>query len=260
MSRLQLAMIDVDGTLRTRDDWQPGALDLLATLGELGITTALCSGRPVASLVKIAADHPHITYVSAASGANVHRLDAGRWHPLHAVRLDPHVVDEVVAGAADAGLELWGYTVQDWLVPAENDLTRRETAIIDGIRPAVADLRGRSDLVKLLAVTTEDSHEHYLRSLDFPGVAVVASGPSLVDIVPASATADKGGAALIADLGIGWDAVVAIGDGENDIGMLSAAGIACALPPLDPAQVPRTDSGLTACADLAAVRAVIIGY
>lgn len=84
-----------------------------------------------------------------------------------------------------------------------------------------------------------------------------------MDLVPEASAAGKGGDVLVDRLGIGWDEVIAIGDGENDSGMVSQAGLGIAISPLSvealaparPGQVRRAAANTAGA--LAALRAVL---
>jgi Cof subfamily protein (haloacid dehalogenase superfamily) len=58
---------------------------------------------------------------------------------------------------------------------------------------------------------------------------VVQAIPSSIEVLPQGASKGAGVARLLEDLGIAWENVLAIGDGENDIEMLQAAGIGVAM-------------------------------
>jgi Cof subfamily protein (haloacid dehalogenase superfamily) len=58
---------------------------------------------------------------------------------------------------------------------------------------------------------------------------VVQAIPSSIEVLPPGASKGAGVARLLEDLGIAWANVLAIGDGENDIEMLQAAGIGVAM-------------------------------
>ena len=54
----RLAMLDIDGTLRHKGDWFPGAVDLVHHLASSGLDVALCSGRTTGSMFTLAAELP----------------------------------------------------------------------------------------------------------------------------------------------------------------------------------------------------------
>lgn len=232
MKRFGLAMLDVDGTLRGEADWMPGALDLLARLGASGTPIALCSGRPVDSLTKTAADHPEIGYLAPGSGSMALRRDGDTWVPFAHRYLPPVAVNWTVNRAAEIGMEVWAYTDTTWLV-AEITPRVKKDVLMTGAEPVVAELGRRFDVIKLLIFATRPEHDALVAQVrGITGFAVVSSYPGYLDIVHADSAATKGGDFLTHELGLTWADVVAAGDGENDLGMLAKAGVACCMPPL----------------------------
>lgn len=231
----RLAMVDVDGTLRSPEGWLAGAVELLQALDDAGMSVALCSGRPVHSLEELVADLPMVRHLAGAGGSVVERRTAdGGWATL----LERHLPASDVQRALDAcqrlDLEVWAYTGTQWLVTEVTPRVEREVAILGGSQPTAVDtFTGRDDLLKLLTLPTRDDQPEALASaLDEADVAIVASSDGYLDVVPAASQLTKGGDALVHDLGIDWSAVVAIGDGPNDVGMVGLAGLGICLPRL----------------------------
>ena len=67
---------------------------------------------------------------------------------------------------------------------------------------------------------------------DWDRVGFVMSGNTYADLVPEVATQTKGGDLLLDHLEIEWTDVLAIGDGQNDLGMLTKAGRAIGIAPI----------------------------
>lgn len=231
----RLAMVDVDGTLRSREGWLAGAVELLEALADAGLTVAVCSGRPVHSLEDLVADLPMVSHLAGAGGSVVERRMFDRtWTTLLERHLPASTVQQATESCARLDLEVWAYTGAEWLVTGMTPMVEREVRILGGSRPTVVDtLTGRDDILKLLALPARDDQPMGLAAaLDGLDVALVASSPEYLDVVPAAAQCTKGGDALVADLGIDWSQVVAIGDGPNDVGMIGLAGLGICLPHL----------------------------
>lgn len=252
---LALAMLDVDGTLRDEEGWKPRAGTLIDALYDAGLTVALCSGRNTESLQGLAVDHPQIGYVAAGSGTTVLARDGDGWRSLGARFIAPDTVDWVCDQVEAVGMELWAYTDTAWVVESVNERVTAESHMV-GAHATVGAIRGRDTIVKLMAFPLCKAHRATLETIDAQrDLGVVQSYPGYFDIVRAEATATKGGDLLVADLGIGWSRVVAMGDGENDLGMLSKAGVAMAMAPLRTALLdPQTEGQRRFdCPDLDAV-------
>lgn len=231
--RFRLAMLDVDGTLRDPRGWKPGALELLEAISSAHVPIALCSGRPLESLLALAAERPEVSYLAAGGGALVQRRDSDAWTTVRTRFLPAELVAEVERRAAVLGMELWAYTADSWIVTAITARIERDRELT-GATPAVVDgFAGRDDVIKLLAFAGTPEQYSLLVELDSrPELAVVESYPGYNDICLAATAVTKGGDVLLADLGLAWSDVLAVGDGQNDLGMLSKAGTALLLEPL----------------------------
>ncbi|MFT0848048.1 HAD hydrolase family protein [Actinomycetaceae bacterium L2_0104] len=242
-----LAMIDVDGTLMHRGDWNPGAHELITHLAEKGLHVALCSGRPTGGLISLAREMPAVSLVVSSSGTTAlaresEDVDAS-WRMLDHRTLDPVLVAQAMKLADRAGIETWAYTARDWLVREISARVRDEWTFI-GDTPHIDPIVGREDIGKFLFLVEGQAHSSVLGQIDeWEGVGVVMSGKTYADLVPEVATHTKGGDLLTEHLGIGWEDVLAIGDGQNDIGMLSRAGQAIGVAPLAEDMLPTPARG-----------------
>lgn len=252
MRRFGLAMVDVDGTLRGARDYLPGARDLLDLLGASGTPIALASGRMADSLAAIAEEFESISLLAASSGSVAMRRVSDGWVRFGQRYLPQDAVAWTAREAARLGVEAWAYTDERWIL-AEMTPLAQEEILITGSRPELADIAGRGDVTKMLLFPTRPEHEALVTQVKaIPGLDLVHSNPGYLDVVDAESAATKGGDFLIAELGIGWADVVAIGDGENDLGMLSKAGVACCLGAITPGQLAPATPGQRRvdCADL----------
>ncbi len=242
---ISLAMLDVDGTLRSREQWLPGARELVADLVERQVKVALCSGRSVGSLQSLAADLGVVSYLCAGSGCVALKLDGDDWALLGERTLAPELVDFAVAYAQEHGIEVWLFGAHGWYVADRGpEVLRDETEV--GDIAIVTKLFGRSDIGKVLFLDRHAEHVDAIRNFPIPEhMVIVSSGHAYHDLIHQETTKDKGGGFLLRDLGIGWDQVMAMGDGENDLGMLTQAGAAMAIKPLTLAELPAPSSGQT---------------
>lgn len=243
----RLAMLDVDGTLLHGQEWHPGAEELLSLLAERRVPVALCSGRHVASLELVAANLPGVQWLGGSGGSVINRRTSDGWEAVAQRLLPTAVVDAVVDTVEEAGVQAWAYTTTGVVVGRWSPAVDHEVGLT-GVHPVVGDLRGRSDVLKVLVLASEQEDIDLVRAAgSVDGCRVVQSFPGYLDVVPAASAETKGGDYLIEELAITWDEVFALGDGENDIGMLSKAGVAVcrsplrltALDPARPGQVRR---------------------
>ncbi len=239
----KLAMVDVDGTLRHVDDWKAHAVEFVDYLGSSGYTVALCSGRHPDALRQVAAELPAVSYISAAGGSMVRRLEGGAWLSVADRFLDSDLVTSVANESRRLGLELWAYTPTSWIVTTISQAVQNDVDMT-GARPQLGEIEGLTDVIKLETLPRTAAHRAFLETMAAnPDVRVVESYPGYDDIVPAGSAETKGGDFLIADLGLTWGDVVAVGDGQNDLGMLGKAGTAFLLRPLTTAQLTPAQNG-----------------
>lgn len=243
----RLAMLDIDGTLRHQGDWFPGAVDLVHHLASSGLDVALCSGRTTGSMFTLAAELPEVTWITSNSGATALRKSPDGWELMAHRPLPVEAVLTAIGLADEIGVEVWAHTSHDWLIREETPLAVGEERFVgDGYR--VEDFSQRDDIGKILFRPETDEHMAAIRELgSLPGCAVVASGATTgfgyADLLPAEAPVAKGGDLLVEALGIEWSQVIAAGDGENDLGMLTNAQVSIAMPPLTAAMIStRSDS------------------
>ena len=231
--RFRLAMLDVDGTLRDEGGWKPGALALLDAIAATGVPLALCSGRPLESLLGLAAERAEVSHLAAGSDALVQKRVGESWTTVGTRFLDPALVAEVEQRAEALGMELWAYTLDSWIVTELSYRVTRDMGFTNATPVLVERLTVRDDVIKLLAFARTPEQNSLLVELDGRAdLAVVESYPGYNDICLATSAATKGGDLLLADLGLGWSDVLAVGDGQNDLGMLSKAGTALLMEPL----------------------------
>ncbi|OKL54273.1 hypothetical protein BSZ39_05085 [Bowdeniella nasicola] len=242
----RVALLDVDGTLRVKDSWNPGALELLNDLHSAGVRIALCSGRTTGSLTAIVEDLPHVDFVASSSGATVLARDGGTWRVLAHRAVPRAAVDAALELSAARGIEMWGFTEREWLIPEHTERSRRETLFInDAPRPApLVDYAEHYG--KVLGLPRSDAERSAFQALaEIEGASVVRSGGDYIDLIATHSHDTKGGDVILQACGANWDEALAIGDSENDHGMLAKVGLAVCLAPLTPETLGPAREGTT---------------
>lgn len=236
---IKLIGLDVDGTLvgsnnQVRDDvWQA-----LADLRQQGMRLSICSGRPALGNAleyakRLDSDGWHIFQ----NGASIVNIQTGESlsEPF------PYaILPELLAIAERENWLLELYSDREWAVTQQGDYARRHATLlgIDYQPLQLEQLRQkavraqwvvpRQDLARLL------SYPHHGLSLH------PAGSPAMPDVMFVSLTlqgVDKGSAIkrVAKQYSLTLDEVLAVGDGENDIPALRAAGHSIAMGNAEPA-------------------------
>jgi hydroxymethylpyrimidine pyrophosphatase-like HAD family hydrolase len=222
-----LIVADVDGTLVDGAGVPyAGALEFAARVQRAGGALALASARPPWSVARIAAWlGSSVTALVGFQGAIGQRRDGGsRWCTLWSTPLH----DEVVCGLdrrLDPALARWWYTADRWTISRVDDAARSEAAIVDAAWDAIETRPPTAAVLKLLAVGDPELVTR-AAEVTIPGAASAISKPVYLEIVSDAVDRDKGLARLRAGLD-GIRRTVALGDGPNDMGMLTAADLGC---------------------------------
>ena len=238
--RFKLLVTDVDGTLLNGDGEVSGTnRAAIRSLVESGIPVALCTGRSIMSCRKIIdhldlRDRNHIFY----DGALVGTPDGE--DPVRAVYLPPALVKEMVAFAADNGINLELAALRGSFSERETWSSHVKTTIFD--HPvAIGPLSGIWEREKLIRASLtirepgdkekadlfvarfrDDLRVSPAHSPEFPEV-------TFLNLLVPGLSKGKAVEALAKSLGITTDEVVAAGDWLNDIPMMEAAGLAVAM-------------------------------
>lgn len=239
IGRPRLLALDIDGTLLTDDhQLEPAVITAVAAARGEGIELVLASSRSLAGLAPILAQLSSVGWVVALQGGLVASASAGTVREVIARRPLPDGAAERIARlATGSGASPLLYTEDAALAPWMDDRVAAEAEITGeavtlqpaepGLGPVykalcMGDAGEPGPLQAVLAALPSGcaatfSHEHYLE--------ITAE-----DADKATAVAD-----LATHLGLDMRAVAAIGDGENDIPLLRAAGLAVAMGNAPPA-------------------------
>jgi Cof subfamily protein (haloacid dehalogenase superfamily) len=181
----------------------------------------------------------------AFNGAATFRLAGGAIEPLAATTLDRTAAIDVLALAAAHGVEVGWYTLDGWRVAApgpgaeEESVLTGEPAIVE---PGMPD--GLPDPHKLMcvAMTPEQTAALAVLRERLPASATgVFSHPRYLEVIAPGVDKSAAVTAACAALGLTPDQLAAIGDAENDIGMLRAARIGIAMGNAAPAVTAVAD-------------------
>jgi Cof subfamily protein (haloacid dehalogenase superfamily) len=235
--KYKLLVIDIDGTLLGRErNISAENKEALDQARKSGVGVALSTGRALLAcrsiLDQLALDGHHIFFDGA--------LVSGVGEEVYAEPLDSEVVREAVEFAHQHKIDFELHSAAHYFAERENWSTDAHRHYF-GIEPTIVDFKNlwqRERIIKggLTSLNPEQlakARQFYARfedSLHFS----LARSPAFPDVEFANVVAlevSKGKAleALVRHLGISLSEVMAVGDGTNDITLLSRAGLAVAM-------------------------------
>ena len=238
-SRYKLLVTDIDGTLINND----GSISAdnrkaLARVSEADIKICLSTGRATEACRKIIGqlglDGHHIFFDGALVGTLDHASE------IYSKPLDRNVLREVIEFSRANEIDIDLYSASHYFIERETWSSDIHSRFFD-IAPTKADfatLWEYETIIKIGMVTTNPQeafrataiHNKFNSSLNFSYVRTPSyPGIDFVNIVAPGVSKGKALLKLSAHLGIKPEAVIAIGDGENDIPLLSSAGLGIAM-------------------------------
>jgi len=239
LMKYKLLVVDVDGTLLGRD----GSISVdnseaLAKVRQSGVGVSLSTGRvPRACLniiKQLSLDGYHI-FFDGALVSNPNQSQEVYIQPLNKL-----IVPEVIEFARQNDIYLELYSATRYFVERETQATDIHRQFF-ALEPIVIDLtkvinQERIIKAELMTFTPDDVAKarsfslHFHDRLHFSGVRTPSyPGVEFINVVDPGVSKGKALAALVSHLGISTAEVMAIGDGTNDIPLLSSVGLAVAM-------------------------------
>ena len=238
-NRYKLLVVDIDGTLLDKN----GTIsvedrDALARAGDSGIRVALSTGRVIQACLSIinrlSLDGCHIFF----DGAMVRNPEKDE--EVYVRPLSEESVRQIVEFAHLNEIDLDLYSATHFFVERETWATdiRRQ---FFGLEPIIVDFTQfwpKERIIKgTLVVCSADERakadsfqRHFKSSLSFSHTKTPAyPGVDFINVLDPDVSKGKALEALASHLRIPLTEVMAIGDGANDISILSAAGLAIAM-------------------------------
>ncbi len=238
-SAYKLLVVDIDGTLVGRD----GSIlaedrEALARVCDLGITVSLSTGRAVQSCVRVLDELGLDGYHIFCDGALVY--GPAYQKEIYARGLDRAVLKRAVEFAHTHEIGIDFYSATQYFVEREtwSAVVHRD---FFGISPTITSLDEiceREVIIKagLVATSPEEVararrfHLEFDDHLCFSWVTTPSyPGIDFINVLAPGVSKGRGLEVLTAHLGITPAETVAIGDGNNDISLLSSAGLAIAM-------------------------------
>jgi len=235
----KLLVVDIDGTLLGKDgNILPEDRQALAEACDLGIKVSLSTGRAAQACLSIISQLALDSYHTFFEGALV--SNPADNEEVYVQPLTKAVVKQAVEFAHLNDIDIDLYSTTHYFVERE---TWSSTVHRDffSIQPTLVDftkLWERERIIKggLVATSPQEAakarnfHLRFKASLHFSWVTTPAyPGVDFINIVAPGVSKGKALKALASHLGIPLTEVIAIGDGANDIPLLSLAGLGIAM-------------------------------
>lgn len=233
MTGISLVISDVDGTLVTPDkEVTPASREAARRLADKGIAFTVVSSRPPAGLRMLVAPLGLRLPMGAFSGGALVAPDLAiveqHFVPGAAAR-------RAVAMLADAGVDIWLFTPDGWLVrSADEHYIPKEKRTILADPKVVADFAPHLDKVFKIVGSSQDpgklaACEQAMTAAIGADASIVRSQTYYLDVTAPGL--DKGTflEALARHVGVAPGAVAVLGDNANDLAMFKKAGVSIAM-------------------------------
>jgi Cof subfamily protein (haloacid dehalogenase superfamily) len=236
-SAVRLMAIDVDGTLldgshRLRSEVK----DAVNRLAASGCRVALATARGPQAVVEIVQQFAFAPLLICFSGGWIGELESTSRRPAN-VRLDRRlpadIARSILSQAINQGVEPNVFTPETWRVRKLTDEIVEETRIVN-LQPLVSEELLVDDIEpsKIMLISRLDAAAGALSPIErsIQSISTVTfSKPNYLEILPVGVNKAKAVGVLAQFLGVDLSEVAAIGDGLNDLEMLSEVGLAIAM-------------------------------
>ena len=233
---MKLLAVDLDGTCLDHEDvLRPSVLAALKKAADAGVTVAVSTGRNLLGIPAALRESGFVRWCITSNGAAIYDLSTGEAVFRRSIPVE--TAAELLSTIRGMGYPT-SVTVGQDVIDCDHDVYRfRHTFFHDYAESLFAD-----DLADYVRARGEDPakvHVLYLRRLDgtpvhallrtVPGITFTGDVKGHTEIVAAGV--DKGAALLhlCSRLGVRPEETAAIGDSENDLTMLRAAGLSVAM-------------------------------
>ncbi|XJS10784.1 Cof-type HAD-IIB family hydrolase [Aerococcaceae bacterium WGS1372] len=237
-NNIELIAIDLDGTL-LRDDKTlvKENIQAISEAIEQGVRVVICTGRTLPSIEYILEQLPEgdgDEYLILQNGAVIYQLpNLEIIHETVLTKEDRQVIYDTFMNNRRPEVQLVGFDVDNlYLVDDEeaNDAVIHDSKILSTpiTHTKFEEVLGLDTLYKFVAFSEVEHIDHLLASLPasiHDEVHVVRSLPVAIEFIPKLANKANGLKALLKELNLEKDKVMAIGDELNDLEMIDMVGL-----------------------------------
>ncbi|MBN1366570.1 MAG: HAD family phosphatase [Dehalococcoidales bacterium] len=235
----KLLILDIDGTLVGKDGTvSPEDKQALKQAIEAGVIVSLCTGRAFQGSLRVLKELSLDGYHTFHDGAQVFNPDTG--HSLFSQPLKPEVIGQLIDWAHLREMDIELYSLSAYYSERENWTTQVHRSYFD-IPVVITDydtIIGKENIIKMQTVVTnreqtekaialkkefnDRCHFSPVKSPAFPDV-------DFINIISPEVSKGKAIGRLATHLNIKKEEIMAMGDGINDIPLVTAAGLGIAM-------------------------------
>lgn len=234
--QIRLIVVDIDGTLlNSRHELSARTEAALRAAMARGVQVMLATGKTRASALGIIAQLGLATPGIFTQGLTVYNGDGTL---RSQTTLDPAIARRVITFAEDRGFDVVAYAGTQLLVRARTDgdamLARYGEPAVQVVGP-LQNILDSLPVNKVVLMNLSDVRRvralRWQLTMQLDGTArmVQANVPQMVEVLPPGVSKGTALKALLRDLNLEPQHVLALGDGENDIEMVRLAGVGVAM-------------------------------
>ena len=247
MNTIKLIALDLDGTLFNHDgSITPATISELNRASRQGVYTVISTGRPFNGLPFEQIKDTQIEYALTTNGASVYRIADKKC--LYENAMDLELILPILDWILSKEIHIDLYIDGEGFTPIRCRENLYRLAVPDSLRRYM--IATRTPVEDLLAYVSDcgktiqkinlnfyaqpdgtflyrEETLAFLKSLST--IEVVCGGFNNFEISKAGVTKATGLQALTAHLGVTMEETMAVGDSENDLSMINAAGIGVAM-------------------------------
>ena len=236
--KYKLLVLDVDGTLlNNAKEISKRTLSALLKVQHMGVRIVLASGRPTYGLMPLAQalELGHFGgFVVSYNGCQIIKAENGEI--LFERRINPEMIPYLEKKANKNGFSIFTYHDDTLLTNDSENLYVRREAQLNNLKIIKEEQFSTAiDFAPCKCVLVSDDEEalrgleeHWKRRLA-GALDVFPSEPYFLEVVPCGIDKANTLGALMEQLGVAREEVIAIGDGVADVTMLQLAGVGIAM-------------------------------
>ena len=259
MKDIKLVALDLDGTLFDNSSRiSKRNLTAIRSITDKGIHVVISTGRPFEGIPFDQIKGTGINYAITANGSGIYEISTGKC--LYENAMDEELVTPILNFLLTRDIHMDAFIGGKGYTPIQCVETAQKLTVPSSIKNYIITTRTRLD--NILQFIHENQLKVQKMTLNFypaadgtlidretvrkflvsnPSITTVCGGYNNLEITPADANKGVGLRKLAEILGVNPDATMAIGDTENDLAIIEAAGIGVAMGNATDAVKARAD-------------------